>query len=65
MTDQYKAIARERPANKQVEEHLNSASDRLPGQRNGLPAGTLGGIPTDPQSDENRQPPENAPTLPE
>lgn len=65
MTDQNKAITCEHPVSKPVEERLNSASDRLPGQRNALPAGALRGMPADPQSDENRQPPENAPTLPE
>jgi len=36
----------------------------LPGERNDLPAGALGGVPVDPQGDENREPPPNAPTIP-
>ncbi len=44
---------------------LQPAPDRLPGRRDGLPPGALGGLPADPQGDENRQPPENAPTIPE
>jgi hypothetical protein len=38
---------------------------RLPGRRDGLPAGALGGVPVEPQGDENRDPPANAPTIPE
>lgn len=38
--------------------------DRLPGQRDGLPAGALGGLPAEPQGDENRTPPESAPAPP-
>ena len=48
-----------------VEERINKARDSLPGLRNGLPPGSLGGVPADPQGDENRDPPENAPTIPE
>jgi hypothetical protein len=49
----------------QPEPELVPSPDRLPGQRDGLPPGALGGIPTDPQGDENRDPPANAPTIPE
>ncbi|MBN8872486.1 MAG: hypothetical protein J0H67_06600 [Rhodospirillales bacterium] len=38
--------------------------DRLPGRRDALPEGALGGMPTDPTGDENREPPQNAPTKP-
>ena len=49
----------------QVEQRINSARDSLPGRRNGLPEGTLGRTPAEPQGDENRDPPPNAPTIPE
>lgn len=48
-----------------VEPELVPSPDRLPGQRDGLPPGALGGMPADPQGDENRDPPANAPTPPE
>jgi hypothetical protein len=48
-----------------VEQRIGSARDSLPGERNGLPEGALGGVPVDPQADENRDPPANAPTIPE
>ena len=48
-----------------VEQRINTARDSRPGERNGLPAGSLGGLPVDPQADENREPPPNAPTIPE
>jgi hypothetical protein len=38
--------------------------DRLPGRRDALPAGALGGASTGPQGDENRDPPANAPVIP-
>ena len=41
------------------------ARNELPGQRADLPAGTLRRIPPEPQGDENREPPEIAPTGPE
>ncbi|HEY1935629.1 MAG TPA: hypothetical protein VGG99_26775 [Acetobacteraceae bacterium] len=47
-----------------VERRIGTAHDRLPGQRNALRKGTLGGAPTMPQGDENRDPPPNAPTPP-
>ena len=48
-----------------VEPELVPSPDRLPGQRDGLPPGALGGLPADPQGDENRDPPANAPDLPD
>jgi hypothetical protein len=47
-----------------VEQRIGSARDSLPGERNDLPEGALGGVPVDPQGDENRPPPRNAPTIP-
>lgn len=47
-----------------VEHRVGTARDSLPGQRASLPEGTLGGVPPDPQGDENRDPPSNAPTPP-
>ena len=41
-----------------VERRINTARDSLPGERDGLPAGSLGGLPVDPQADENREPPQ-------
>jgi hypothetical protein len=49
----------------QVEQRINSARDSLPGRRDGLPEGALGRSPAGPQGDENRDPPPNAPTIPE
>lgn len=53
------------PRRGRVEERINSARDSLPGERNDLPAGSLGTLPAEPQADENREPPPNAPTIPE
>jgi hypothetical protein len=47
-----------------VEQRIGNARDSLPGERNDLPEGALGGVPVDPQGDENRPPPPNAPTIP-
>jgi hypothetical protein len=47
-----------------VEHRIRTARDSLPGQRDALPEGALGGAPTMPQGDENRDPPPNAPTPP-
>jgi hypothetical protein len=47
-----------------VEQRVRAARDSLPGQRDALPQGALGGLPPDPQGDENRDPPPNAPTPP-
>jgi hypothetical protein len=51
-------------ASSRVERRIDSARDSLPGERNGLPEGSLGGTPAEPQGDENRDPPANAPTIP-
>ena len=47
-----------------VEDRIRNARDSLPGMRDALPKGALGGVPTDPQGDENREPPADAPTSP-
>jgi hypothetical protein len=47
-----------------VERRITEARDSLPGERNDLPEGTLPGMPVEPQGDENREPPPNAPTIP-
>jgi hypothetical protein len=47
-----------------VEERIRTARDTLPGRRNALPKGALGGLPPEPQGDENRAPPPNAPSIP-
>ena len=44
-----------------VERRIKTARDSLPGERNDLPEGALGGVPTEPRGDENRDPPPNAP----
>ncbi len=41
-------------------EQVRKAGHNLPGQRSSLPPGTLSGMPVDPQSDENRDPPPSA-----
>jgi hypothetical protein len=46
-------------------EDIIANSRALPGGRAALPPGTLRGLPPDPQGDENRDPPANAPTIPE
>ncbi len=43
-----------------VEDRIRNALDSLPGMRDALPKGALGGVPTDPQGDENREPPAGA-----
>jgi len=53
------------PRSRRVETRINSSRDSLPGQRNSLPAGSLGGLPADPQGDENRDPPRDAPAIPD
>jgi ferritin-like metal-binding protein YciE len=45
-----------RPEESPVEQHLRE-TDGLPGERAGLPPGTLAGPPPDPQGDEHRDPP--------
>jgi hypothetical protein len=61
MTDQSTV---ERHRRMLVEQRIRSARDSLPGQRNDLPEGALATLPADPQGDENRDPPESAPTIP-
>jgi hypothetical protein len=46
-----------------VEQRIGNARDSLPGERNDLPEGALGGVSVEPQADENRPPP-NAPSIP-
>jgi hypothetical protein len=53
-----------RDSARRVVRRISSARDRLPGTRNDLPEGALGGLPADPQADENRDPPRNAPRIP-
>jgi hypothetical protein len=48
-----------------VEHRIETSRDSLPGNRDGLPPGALGGLPAEPQGDENRPPPPQAPTIPE
>lgn len=47
-----------------VAQRITEARDSLPGERNDLPEGTLPRMPAEPQGDENREPPPNAPTIP-
>ena len=47
-----------------VEERIGNARDSLPGERDALPPDALGGMPVDPQADENRDPPPSAPAPP-
>jgi len=47
-----------------LEERMRTSRDSLPGRRNALAKGALGGLPPEPQGDENRKPPPNAPTIP-
>jgi hypothetical protein len=53
-----------RTAQQRVEQRINGAQDSLPGERDALPEGRLPGVPPDPQGDENRDPPANAPAIP-
>jgi len=48
-----------------VEQRIETSRDSLPGNRDGLPPEALGGLPAEPQGDENRPPPPLAPTIPE
>ena len=48
-----------------VEQRIQNARDSLPGERNDLPPGSLGGVSPEPQGDENRDPPANAPIIPQ
>ena len=60
MSDREPQPARARRAERRV----SSARDSLPGERNDLPPGTLDKVPVDPQGDENRDPPPQAPVIP-
>jgi hypothetical protein len=64
MADQDKIDPVERNSDGRLEERIRSSRDSLPGRRNALPEGALGGLPPEPQGDENRKPPPNAPTIP-
>lgn len=55
----------QRSSERRIERRVRFGRDSLPGQRNDLPEGALGRLPTDPQGDENRTPPPNAPTIPD
>jgi len=59
-----KSVSGGNPVNGQVEERMRFRKDSLPGRRDALPPGSLPGVPTDPQADENREPPPNAPQIP-
>jgi len=66
MSDQNKETLADTAGSKPISGPLRQQPDRLPGRRDALPPGALGdGLPADPQGDENRQPPANAPTIPE
>jgi hypothetical protein len=60
MTDQDTQKQRGR----RVEQRIDTARDSLPGERNDLPEGALGGVPPEPQGDENRGPPPNVRIIP-
>jgi hypothetical protein len=60
MNDKESQSARSRRAERRV----STARDSLPGERNDLPTGTLNNVPVDPQGDENREPPPEAPAIP-
>ena len=47
-----------------VEDRLTGNGVRMPGQRDALPPGTVAPPPLEPQGDENRDPPPNAPIIP-
>jgi hypothetical protein len=47
-----------------VEQRIGNARDSLPGERNDLPEGAIGGVPVEPQADENRPPPPNVASIP-
>jgi hypothetical protein len=45
-----------------VDQRIGNARDSLPGERNDLPEGALGGVPVEP--DEHRPPTPNGPSIP-
>lgn len=61
--DEQKTVA-PRVKKQRIAQRIDGARDSLPGGRNDLPTGTLGGLPVEPQGDENRRPSVNAPTIP-
>jgi hypothetical protein len=64
MVDDNEPVPAAQSRRRRVEQRVRAARDSLPGERNDLPTGALGGVPVDPQADENRDPPANAPTIP-
>jgi hypothetical protein len=64
MADVDKEAAVNPSQGRRVAERLRFTKDSLPGRRDGLPKGALGGLPRDPQGDEHREPPPEAPTVP-
>ncbi len=64
MPDENRETVASNVRKRRVERRIASARDSLPGERNDLPEGALGQLPVDPQADENRRPPDNAPTIP-
>jgi hypothetical protein len=50
-------IMHDRTRQGRLDQRIADARDSLPGERNDLPEGALGGLPADPQADENREPP--------
>jgi hypothetical protein len=61
MTDQSR---KDDQADGRVEQKMRFNHDTLPGQRDSLAEGALGGTRTGAQGDENRDPPANAPAIP-
>jgi hypothetical protein len=47
-----------------VDQRIGNARDSLLGERNDLPEEASGGVPVEPQADEHRPPPPNAPSIP-
>jgi hypothetical protein len=62
--DQPPSVTPKADKGRRVENRIRNARDSLPGMRDALPKGALRGVPTDPQADENREPPAGAPTSP-
>jgi hypothetical protein len=58
------AVAPKADKGGRVGDRIRNVRDSLPGMRDALPKGALGGVPTDPQGDENREPSAAAPTSP-
>ena len=62
--DQRPSVTPKAVKGRRVEDRIRNARDSLPEMRDALPKGALHGVPTDPQGDENREPPAGAPTSP-